>query len=92
MNDYYASPPDYVFVHPCGNVVKIEELFFYNPKNPEPRAIIIDDTNKCLDCACYFHYEKTGKSMCQGLEIKLESDVKISYNKKTGERKAICIK
>ena len=92
MNDYYAAPPDYVFEHPCGNVARVEEIFFYNPKNPEPLAIIIDDGDRCLGCACYFYNPTTMKAMCQGLEIKLELDVKISYNKETGERKAIRIK
>jgi len=79
------APPDYEFDHPCGNVATSEEVFFYDPKNPRPKAIIVREADKCLGCACYSVDQITGRGKCQGLQIILELDVKISYNKETRE-------
>ncbi len=66
MNDYYAAPPDYVFEHPCGHLEKIER-FFYDPKHPEPKVLVVPSIEMCKGCNCFFVHGL--KKCCQGIEI-----------------------
>ena len=81
IEEIYEAPEWYKFKHPCGNVVLIEEQFWYDPDKPEPRGILIEDIDTCLGCPSYFYREETGKGMCQGLEIVVFGE-KLSYIKK----------
>lgn len=64
------SPDNYKFEHPCGNVIKNEEKFFYDPDIPKTRVIFIDDLERCKNCVCFFSHDN--RNMCQGIEIKVE--------------------
>jgi len=78
MEIEFDSPPGYKFRHPCGNIERNESKFFYNPKLPVD-SVTVRDAERCTLCSCFFVSEKTRIGMCQGLEIKIAIDEKISY-------------
>lgn len=69
------------FEHPCDNVLRAEEKFFYNPDLPNVDTIIVKDIKYCNTCAWFSENSKTLIGMCQGLEIKVAIDERTSYNK-----------
>ncbi len=69
--EVYNNPDGYEFDHPCGNVIRKEEKFFYNPYLPDVDSIIVDDIDYCIDCPCFSLDQRTNVGMCQGLEIKI---------------------
>jgi uncharacterized lipoprotein YddW (UPF0748 family) len=68
-DEFYGAPDWYKFKHPCGHIEKIEQ-FFYDPKHPEQRVLIVQSIIMCEKCNCYFIHGL--KKYCQGIEI-LES-------------------
>lgn len=70
--EFYGAPDWYKFEHPCGHIEKIEQ-FFYDPDNPEPRALVVPSIIMCEGCNCSFVHGS--KRYCQGIEI-LESKEK----------------
>jgi hypothetical protein len=65
-DEFYGAPDWYKFEHPCGHIEK-EEQFFYDPKNPEHRVLVVPSTLMCESCNSFFVHGSEG--YCQGIKI-----------------------
>jgi hypothetical protein len=65
-DEFYGEPDWYEFKHPCGYIEKLEQ-FFYDPKRPEPRTLVVSNIKECTRCACLFIHRT--EAYCQGIKI-----------------------
>jgi len=77
-DEVYGAPDWYEFKHPCGHIEEVEQ-FFYDPKNPGSRVLVVPSIESCKSCTCFFVHGPI--VYCQGIKI-VEFNEKSLYIKK----------